>query len=109
MTLKHLDSLRQACGGAGFSAHSGLPYLVTEYAPHTIVEGMNDVMAQQSARFLMKNIKNVAAGKQPVEALAYLNMLSQANELRCKARAAADMRRLEVVEDALRARALQIC
>lgn len=41
-----IDSLRQACGGAGFSAHSGLPSLQGDYAPNTTFEGDNTVMLQ---------------------------------------------------------------
>lgn len=54
-----LDNLRQACGGAGFSAFSALPLLQTEYAANTTFEGDNTVMAQQSFRFLFKNFKSV--------------------------------------------------
>ena len=59
ITYDGLDTLRMACGGAGFSAHSGLPAMLQDYAPFTTFEGDNTVMAQQAARFLLKNIKNV--------------------------------------------------
>lgn len=39
-----IDQCRQACGGAGFSAHSGLVSLQTDYAPNTTYEGDNTVM-----------------------------------------------------------------
>ena len=39
-----IDTCRQACGGAGFSAHSGLPSLQVDYAPNTTYEGDNTVM-----------------------------------------------------------------
>jgi len=45
MAFKGLDNLRQACGGAGFSAYSGLPNLVFEYSPQPTFEGENTVMA----------------------------------------------------------------
>lgn len=41
-----IDQCRQACGGAGFSAHSGLPSLQVDYAPNTTYEGDNTVMLQ---------------------------------------------------------------
>lgn len=45
ITHEGLDSLRQACGGAGFSSWSGLPLLVGDYSPATTYEGDNSVMA----------------------------------------------------------------
>jgi acyl-CoA oxidase len=54
-----IDSCRQACGGAGFSAHSGLPSLQVDYAPNTTYEGDNTVMLQQCARLIMKIWKQV--------------------------------------------------
>ncbi len=39
-----IDSCRQACGGAGFSAHSGLPLLQVDFSPNTTYEGDNTVM-----------------------------------------------------------------
>jgi len=45
ITYNGLDTLRQACGGAGFSAHSGLPQLQVEYSPHTTFEGDNTVLS----------------------------------------------------------------
>lgn len=47
-----IDALRQACGGAGFSAHSGLPSLQVDYAPNTTYEGDNTVLYQQAARLI---------------------------------------------------------
>ena len=54
-----IDSCRQACGGAGFSAHSGLPSLQVDFAPNTTYEGDNTVMLHQSARLIMKTWKAV--------------------------------------------------
>mgnify|MGYP000594688017 CR=1 FL=1 len=39
-------AIRQACGGAAFSAWSGLPELIEGYSPNTTFEGDNTVMAQ---------------------------------------------------------------
>ena len=41
-----LETVRQSCGGAGFSEFSGLPILCSEYAPHVTFEGDNILMAQ---------------------------------------------------------------
>jgi len=54
-----LDTIRQSCGGAGFLNWSGLPSLQTDYAPNTTYEGDNTVMHQQSARLILKTVKNI--------------------------------------------------
>jgi acyl-CoA oxidase len=58
-TQAGLYTIRQSIGGAGYSAWSGIPYLIDEYAPCTTFEGDNTVMAQQGSRYLMKQIKLV--------------------------------------------------
>jgi hypothetical protein len=45
--------LREACGGTGFHAYSGLPYLSKEHAAFVAFEGDNTVMIQQSAKLIM--------------------------------------------------------
>jgi acyl-CoA oxidase len=52
-----LDAVRQSCGGAGFSAWSGLPQQVVDYAPNTTYEGDNTMLAQQCAKLVMKTLK----------------------------------------------------
>jgi len=61
-TYNGLDACRQSLGGAGFSSYSGLPELFFVYSPVVTFEGDNTVMTQQSARYLMKNLKNIAKG-----------------------------------------------
>lgn len=46
IALQGLYTIRQSVGGAGFSAWSGLPYIVEEFTPSTTFEGDNTVMAQ---------------------------------------------------------------
>jgi len=38
--------IRQSLGGAGYSAWSGIPYLIEDYSPEVTFEGDNTVMAQ---------------------------------------------------------------
>ena len=49
-----MDSLRLACGGAGFLMASGLPFNFVNNAVVVTYEGVNTLMYQQSARFLLK-------------------------------------------------------
>ncbi|TNV82173.1 hypothetical protein FGO68_gene6753 [Halteria grandinella] len=68
-----IDTCRQACGGVGFSAHSGLPSLQADYAPNTTYEGDNTVMFQQAAKLLLKTYKQSLKGEKAQGYLAYLN------------------------------------
>ena len=52
-----IDELRQACGGAGFTLASGIAALWLDGIPNVTFEGVNVLMASQSARFLIKQIK----------------------------------------------------
>ena len=49
--------LRQACGGAGYSAWSGLPYLIDDFSPNVTLEGDNTVMVLQASRYIFKLLK----------------------------------------------------
>lgn len=77
--------MRQACGGAGFSAWSGLPALVFDYAPHTTFEGDNTVMAQQSSKYLFKNVKNIQKGFKATGIFKYLNNVEDLCSKKCPA------------------------
>ena len=71
-----IDSCRQACGGAGFSAHSGLPSLQGDYAPNTTYEGDNTVLLQQAARLISKTWKKLyikESGERATGLFSYFN------------------------------------
>jgi len=51
--------IRQSLGGAGYSAWSGIPFLIEDYSPEVTYEGDNMVMAQQSFNYLRKLMKKV--------------------------------------------------
>jgi acyl-CoA oxidase len=46
MTYDGIETVRVNCGGAGYSAWSGLPEIFNNYSPTPIYEGDNTVMAQ---------------------------------------------------------------
>lgn len=54
--------IRQSLGGAGYSAWSGLPYLIESYSPEVTYEGDNTVMAQQSFNYLRKMMDKAKKG-----------------------------------------------
>lgn len=49
-----LLQIRQAMGGGGFTAWSGIPRLIEEFSPLPTFEGDNTVMLQQTCNYLMK-------------------------------------------------------
>ncbi|KAJ2450251.1 hypothetical protein EV183_004410 [Coemansia sp. RSA 2336] len=59
-----IDTCRHACGGHGFSQFSGLNEFFGNQYPNIIWEGDNYVLSQQTARFLLKQVQQMRAGKQ---------------------------------------------
>jgi acyl-CoA oxidase len=57
-----IDELRQACGGAGFLLSSKIADIWSDWSPTVTFEGTNVVMAQQSARYVLKQVKKVTKG-----------------------------------------------
>ena len=52
-----IGKIRLSIGGAGFSGWSGLPYLIEDFSAIPTLEGDNTVMAQESAKYLLKLYK----------------------------------------------------
>lgn len=77
MVYKGIDELRQGCGGAGFLMSSGICEGWTDYAPLSTLEGVNVVMAQQSARYLFKQFKKLEKGKKTAGLFSYINSIDQ--------------------------------
>ena len=101
-----IDTCRQACGGAGFSAHSGLPALQCDYAPNTTYEGDNTVMLQQAARFLIKTWKKIQAHKDKATGfLSYINEVDTLLGLKANMNSVEDALDLARLDKALAVRA----
>ena len=82
-----LYTIRQSLGGAGYSAWSGIPYLIDDYSPEVTYEGDNTVMAQQSFNYLKKQIQKAKTAKvSNLGFFDYLNELPTLVNLKCKAR-----------------------
>ena len=105
ITYEGIDLLRQSCGGAGFSAWSGLPTIQTDYAPNTTFEGDNTVLLQQCAKFIIKNTKNIQRGFKPTGVFSYFNEFETLLSLKCTAKASDDLLCLNLLENALAIRA----
>jgi len=72
MAVEGMEVARQCCGGAGFSLHAGIAHLVQDYTPYVTLEGDNTVMALQSARALVKDMKSVLKGDKLTGYTSYL-------------------------------------
>lgn len=71
-------AVRQALGGAGYTAWSGLPAQFDHASPAVTFEGDNTVMAIQSTNYLKRLIKQLGKGEKvenPV--LSYLNEMDE--------------------------------
>jgi len=108
MTLKGMEECRQACGGAGYSMHSGLPTLAQDYAAQVTYEGDNTVMAQQCARFLVKSMSKLMKGEKLTGWVSYLNNVSEVSEFTCKAEKPEDFDCLETLEEMMMVRACRM-
>ncbi|KAJ3285940.1 acyl-CoA oxidase [Rhizoclosmatium globosum] len=52
-----IEEARRACGGHGYSLFSGLPDFLNTFLPLVTLEGDNHLLTQQTARYLLKQVK----------------------------------------------------
>ena len=100
--------VRQSIGGAGFSAWSGIPRIIEDYAPQVTFEGDNTVMAHQCTNYLLKQAKKANQGKSRTKldgAFTYLSELDALKTKRCSASGAAHFLNLEILDEALKVNA----
>ena len=94
--------IRQALGGARYSARSGIPNLVDTVSPNVTFEGDNTVMAIQSTNFLKKLHKKVMSGEKIVHPIfGYLNNMNANMTKVCQAKSANDFCDVDLVCEAL--------
>ena len=95
--------IRQSLGGAGYSAWSGIPYLIDDYSPEVTYEGDNTVMAQQSFNYLKKLIKKLQNGRiNNLGFFEYLNELQELTKMKCSGRDFTHFLSVENVHTALK-------
>lgn len=99
-----LDTVRQSCGGAGFSSFSGLPSLQVDYAPNTTFEGDNTVMLQQTAKLMFKTMKQLLKGHKALGFFSYFNEIDDLLKQKSTVKTADDLLNLDQLENALAVR-----
>ncbi|PVV03124.1 hypothetical protein BB560_002414 [Smittium megazygosporum] len=69
-----VDTCRHLCGGHGFSSFAGFSFSFNNLYPHIIWEGDNFVLAQQTARYLIKSSIDVSKplGSKPADPTSLL-------------------------------------
>jgi len=70
----------------------------------TTFEGDNTVLAQQSARFILKNIKNIHKGFKTTGLFKYLNNVDSLLSTKCAAKTIEQMSDLNILQEALQVR-----
>ncbi|KAJ3063183.1 hypothetical protein HDU98_000971 [Podochytrium sp. JEL0797] len=55
-----IEEARRACGGHGYSLFSGLPDFLNTFLPLVTLEGDNHLLTQQTARYLLKQVRKYA-------------------------------------------------
>eukprot|EP01098_Paradermamoeba_levis_P015897 TRINITY_DN8331_c0_g1_i1.p1 TRINITY_DN8331_c0_g1~~TRINITY_DN8331_c0_g1_i1.p1 ORF type:complete len:629 (+),score=175.69 TRINITY_DN8331_c0_g1_i1:278-1888(+) len=91
-----IEQCRQCCGGNGYSAYAGFASELADYAVMCTWEGDNTVMAQQSARYLIKSWKKSRRGKKVPGSLGYLEEANQIQSLQCQAASSNDFLNQEI-------------
>ena len=75
-SLQVMLNTRELCGGHGYSSYSKLPLLLRDQNVQITWEGTNDVLIQQTAKFLLANFsKYIQKGEVHDQSLKFLNLL----------------------------------
>jgi len=72
-TQQAIQECREICGGLGYSAYNRIGALREENDIHSTWEGDNNVLLQQTGKFLLEGLKMLSKGKTPpYKSLAFL-------------------------------------
>lgn len=71
---KILNESRRAMGGIGYSIFSNILFVLTGDDVDQTLEGDNDVLIQQTAKFILRNLQFMQKGKEIMETCEYLTI-----------------------------------
>ncbi|RCI04573.1 fatty-acyl coenzyme A oxidase [Rhizopus stolonifer] len=83
--LSTIEACRQACGGHGYSAYTGLAGMYQDFAVQCTWEGDNTILALQLGRYLVHSYREAKEGKTLSPGVGYLNGLQQMLHQQCTA------------------------
>ncbi|KAI7875286.1 acyl-CoA oxidase [Lichtheimia hyalospora FSU 10163] len=95
--LNTIEQSRQACGGHGYSAYTGLAGMYNDFAVQCTWEGDNTILALQSGRYLISSYREAMKGKKLSPGVGYLNNLNGLIGKRCQVQKLEDLLRPEVL------------
>ncbi|ORZ09201.1 acyl-CoA dehydrogenase/oxidase C-terminal [Absidia repens] len=82
--LNTIEQCRQACGGHGYSAYTGLAGMYQDFAVQCTWEGDNTILALQAGRYLISSYNEAMKGKQLSPGVGYLNNLDSLIGKKCQ-------------------------
>ncbi|KAL9547182.1 hypothetical protein MBANPS3_006299 [Mucor bainieri] len=83
--LSTIEACRQACGGHGYSAYTGLAGMYQDFAVQCTWEGDNTILTLQLGRYLISSYREALSGKKLSPGVGYLNNLDKLIGKRCGA------------------------
>lgn len=95
--LSTIEACRQSLGGHGYSSYTGLANMYNDFAVQCSWEGDNTILALQAGRYLIGCYREVRAGKEQPQGVAYLNAIPSILTEKCAARTADEMLNLDVI------------
>ncbi|KAG2185200.1 hypothetical protein INT44_001990 [Umbelopsis vinacea] len=98
--LNTIEQCRQACGGHGYSAYTGLAGMYQDFAVHCTWEGDNTILTLQAGRYLISSYREAQEGKKLGSGVAYLNNLNQLIGKKCSVKNVEEIVSIEVITEA---------
>jgi acyl-CoA oxidase len=84
--LSTIEACRQACGGHGYSAYTGLAGMYQDFAVQCTWEGDNTILTLQLGRYLISSYREAIKGKKLSPGVGYLNNRTALIGKRCGAK-----------------------
>ncbi|ORZ01098.1 acyl-CoA dehydrogenase/oxidase C-terminal [Syncephalastrum racemosum] len=97
--LNTIEQCRQACGGHGYSAYTGLAGMYNDFAVQCTWEGDNTILTLQSGRYLISSFREAAKGKKLSPGVGYLNNLSSLIGKKCTVKSNEEILNPDVIID----------
>ncbi|CEP17474.1 hypothetical protein [Parasitella parasitica] len=95
--LNTIEACRQACGGHGYSAYTGLAQMYQDFAVQCTWEGDNTILTLQLGRYLISCYRDALNGKKLSPGVGYLNNLDNLIGKKCQVKSLEELLSPEVI------------
>ncbi|CAO3614732.1 unnamed protein product [Mucor fragilis] len=95
--LNTIEACRQACGGHGYSAYTGLAQMYQDFAVQCTWEGDNTILTLQLGRYLISSYRDALNGKKLSPGVGYLNNLDSLIGRKCQVKNLEELLSPEVI------------